>query len=220
MSDLFGVQFGDYHTLQDWDLYQMGPAAISFPAVRTNYISVPGRDGYLDLSTALTGEVNYEPRNLSVPFMSLASPEEWPELYSQILNAIHGRQLKIVLDEDPDWYFTGRLAVDMPSYDGTWQFTITGVLYPYKFKASPTEVSASLTEEDTEISLSCDRMPVVPTITVDAETVLTWGADSYTVDAGSHRLPGIRLTKGTHTLKARTTAGTGTITITYQEGSL
>ena len=39
-------------------------------------------------------------------------------------------------------------------------------------------------------------------------------------NAGAHQLPGIRLTQGTHTLKARTTSGAGEITITYQEGSL
>lgn len=91
---------------------------------------------------------------------------------------------------------------------------------PWRYKTALTEVAASLTTSDTELTLACDRRPVVPTITVSAETVLTWGTSSYTVNAGSHRIPGIRLTQGIHTLKARTTAGTGTITVSYQEGSL
>ena len=91
---------------------------------------------------------------------------------------------------------------------------------PWRYKDALTEVTASLTTSDTELTLACDRRPVVPTITVSAETVLTWGTSSYTISAGSRRIPGIRLTQGTHTLKARTTAGTGTITVSYQEGSL
>ena len=220
MSDILGITFGTYHTWEDWGLYLSGPASISLPAVRTSYADIPGRDGQLDLSTALDGEVHYEPREFSAPLMCLASPEEWPELYSNILNAIHGQQLDIVLDEDPNWYYTGRVAVESPSYDGVWRFDITGSLYPYKLKSAETTVTASLTEADTESSLSCDRRPAVPAITTTAETALTWGADSYTVSAGTRQLPGIRLTQGTHTLKARTTSGTGEITITYQEGSL
>ena len=218
--DILGITFGTYHTWRDWGLYLTGPASVSLPSVRTSYADIPGRDGQLDLSTALDGEVHYEPRDFSAPLMSLSSPEDWPGLYSKILNAIHGQQLNIMLDEDPNWYYTGRVAVESPSYDGVWRFDITGSLYPYKLKAVETSVTASLTEADTEISLSCDRRPVVPTITTTAETVLTWGADSYSVHAGSHRIPGIRLTQGTHTLKARTTAGTGTIAVSYQEGSL
>ena len=152
--------------------------------------------------------------------MSLATPEEWPVLYSKILNAIQGQQLNIILDEDPDWYYIGRVELDSPSYDGTWVFNIIGTVYPYKLKTNVTEVTASLTTSDTELTLSCDRRPVVPTITVSAETVLTWGTSSYTISAGSRRIPGIRLTQGVHTLNARTTAGTGTITVSYQEGSL
>lgn len=220
MSDLLGISFGNYHTWRDWKLYLTGPASVSLPVPRTEYVDIPGRDGYLDLSTALTGMVNYEAREFSAPLMSMATPEEWPVLYSSILNAIHGQQLKITLDEDPDWYYTGRVELDSPSYDGTWQFNIVGNVYPYKLKTAVTEVTASLTTADTELTLTCDRRPVVPTITVSAETVLTWGSNTYTVNAGSHRIPGIQLTQGTHTLKARTTAGTGTIAVSYQEGSL
>lgn len=219
-SDILGITFGTHHTWKDWGLYLTGPASISLPTVRTNYADIPGRDGQLDLSTVLDGEVHYEPRDFSAPLMSLASPEEWPGLYSEILNAIHGQSLKIILDEDPDWYYIGRVALESPSYDGVWLFEIAGSLYPYKLKATETSVTAPLTDADADISLSCDRRPVVPTITTTAETVLTWGADSYTVNAGAHQLPGIRLTQGTHTLKARTTSGAGEITITYQEGSL
>lgn len=220
MSDLLGVSFGSYHTWRDWGLYLMGPASVSLPVVRTNYVDVPGRDGYLDLSDALTGETVYETRDFSVPLMSLASPEDWPGLYSGILNAIHGQKVRIVLDEDPDYYYTGRVAVDSPSYDGTWQFNINGVLRPYKLKQTETVVTASLTTEETEITLVNDRMPVVPTITVEGETVLAWEGGSAALAAGTHCLPGLRLTQGTRVLQARTTGGAGTITITYREGSL
>lgn len=219
-SDVLGVTFGGFHTWADWGLYLTGPASISLPVPQTNYIEVPGRDGYLDLSTALTGEPVYQTRDFSVPLMSLASPEAWPGLYSSILNAIHGQTLEIVLDEDPDYYYTGRVSVELPSYDGTWQFVVSGVLYPYKLKQTDTVVTAALTDTDTVLTLTNQRRPVVPVITVDAETLLTWNGGTCTVSPGAHSLTALRLTAGSHTLKARTVSGAGTITITYREGSL
>ena len=220
MSDLLGVSFGTYHTWRDWGLYLMGPASVSLPVVRTNYVDVPGRDGYLDLSDALTGETVYETRDFSVPLMSLASPEDWPGLYSGILNAIHGQKVQIILDEDPGYYYTGRVAVDSPSYDGTWQFNINGVLNPYKRKRSETVVECGLDGTEREIVLTNGRMPVVPTVTVDGETELAWGGERAVLAAGTHILPGLRLTQGAQVLKARAAGGAGTLTITYREGSL
>lgn len=39
--------------------------AISLPKVRTNMIDVPGRDGLIDASDALTGEATYKTAPLS-----------------------------------------------------------------------------------------------------------------------------------------------------------
>lgn len=220
MDDALGVTFGNYHTWADWGLFQTGPASLSIPVVQTNYVEVPGRNGLLDLSTALTGEVIYKTRDLSIPFMSLAGPEDWPDLYSRILNAIHGQDLKIVLDEDPDYYFTGRVALDFPTYDGTWKFNVLGVVYPYKLRQTDTVVTKDLSTEDASILLVNERRPVTPAITVDAETTLTWGDKTCTISAGTYKSLDIRLVGGENMLKARVTSGTGTITITYQEGSL
>lgn len=217
-----GVTIDGKHCLDDLGMY-LTEAVISPPEVRTNYVDIPGRDGQLDLSTALDGEIHYQNRTISLTFVSTSalSGMSWPEFFSSMASLLHGQKAILAFDGDDGWYYSGRGAISSYEMDGTrWTLKVDFSCDPWRYKEEQTEVSASLTEEDTEISLSCDRMPVVPTITVDAETVLTWGADSYTVDAGSHRLPGIRLTEGTHTLKARTTAGTGTITITYQEGSL
>lgn len=220
--DILGVSFDNYHTWRDWGLYQMGPASLSLPVVQSNYISVPGRDGYLDMSTALTGEVTYKTREFSCPFMSLASSEDWPALYSRILNAIHGQKMKIVLDEDPDYYYEGRVAVETPDYDGSWQFSITGVVSPWKYKIKPTEISRKdLTTDYKPLTLPNERRPVVPTITVTEETRLLWKDTAYVISPGTHRLLNIRLAAGDNVLKAQLVlASRGTITVAYQEASL
>lgn len=218
-----GVTIGKYHTHEHWGLWLM-ERTLSLPDVQTNTVDVPGRDGLLDLSTALDGEVHYKNRTLTLTlgtFRAL-SKQTWSDLLSSFAGYVHGQKLRIEMDEATGFYLLGRGTVSSFEWDylGKQQFTVTFDCDPWRYKTAITQVTASLTGADSQLTLSCDRRPVVPTITTTAETVLTWGADSYTVSAGTRQLPGIRLTQGPHTLKARTTSGAGEITITYQEGSL
>lgn len=212
---------GDYDTGTTWP-WTLTELELSAPEQQTNYVTVPGRSGSVDLSTAVSGLPVYNDRTLTATLETSEGTRAQRETaINTMVNRLDGLRLHIVLPDDPSGYLDGRISVARNYNDlAHASVTISAVCYPYKLKSAETTVTASLTEADTEISLSCDRRPVVPSITTTAETVLTWGADSYTVSAGTRQLPGIRLTQGTHTLKARTTSGTGEITITYQEGSL
>lgn len=219
---IIGVTIAGKHSLDDLGMY-LTDADIGFPEVRTNYVDVPGRDGMLDLSTALDGEIHYQDRTITLTFVTTARlcGQTWPSFLASLASIVHGQSVPLTFDDDEGCYYSGRGAISSYAMEGSrWTIQIEFTCDPWRYKSAETTVTASLTEVDTEISLSCDRRPVVPTITTTAETVLTWGADSYTVSAGTRQLPGIRLTQGTHTLKARTTSGAGEITITYQEGSL
>ena len=54
---IYGVTLGGKHTYRDWGLLPKTRPTIAPPKVRTNYVDVPGLDGALDLSEALTGRV-------------------------------------------------------------------------------------------------------------------------------------------------------------------
>ena len=68
MMQLRGVQFGDHHTANDWSLI-LHEKIVSPPKPKTNYVSVPGRDGDLDLTEALSDVVNYQDRTASYTFL-------------------------------------------------------------------------------------------------------------------------------------------------------
>jgi hypothetical protein len=91
---------------------------------------------------------------------------------------------------------------------------------PYKLHHTPTSLAFDLTTESREIVLVNDRMAVCPEITVTAETTLTFGSMDYTLSAGAWKLVAVQLQEGQNTFTAHTISGTGTITFTYQEGSL
>ena len=55
-----------YHSYTDWGLYVTNTDYIKEPKQNTNYVSIPGRDGLLDLSDVITGRPTYSGREISL----------------------------------------------------------------------------------------------------------------------------------------------------------
>lgn len=197
---------------------------ISAPSVRTNMIVVPGRDGAIDATDALTGEPTYDTRSISISLFGIKSisGKEWPVAVSDFCNAFHGKKVKVYFTEDSAHYYSGRLSVGEIKLDGGRQLLPVEIICdPWKYKNAKTTVSRSdLGTAYKQLSLPNESRPVIPTITVAQDTVLLWGSNTINVGAGDHILPDIRLAAGSNTLKAKVASGTGSITVTYQEASL
>lgn len=129
------VTIGDKNTYEDWHLVPDGLPIISMPSVKTNTVEVPGRDGVLDLSEVLTKYPVYQNRQGSLSFHVLKDYKPWQVLYQEIANYVHGRRLKIQLEDDPSWYYNGRITLNSftDNKDGTWHHIEFGYdLDPYK----------------------------------------------------------------------------------------
>lgn len=87
--------------------------AISLPKVRTNMIDVPGRDGLIDASDALTGEATYKNRAIKLELVGIPTlnSKEWPDAVSDFCNAVHGKRVKVKFSEDTAHYYSGRCSV-------------------------------------------------------------------------------------------------------------
>ena len=130
---MLGVKFGDKHTYWDWGMLMKTRPVISPPKPKIKLIPVPGSDFIIDLTESQTGKIHYEPRTISFEFISMEERERWPALYSDILNYIHGRRLPIVMDDDPNFYYVGRVSVDeMKTEKKTVILTMTATVEPYK----------------------------------------------------------------------------------------
>lgn len=128
-----GVIFNDKHSYRDWGLMLKSRPKISPPAPKIKMIQVPGSDAIIDLTERLTGQVHYEPREISFEFITNASRETWVGLHSDILTYIHGKRVRIIFDDDPNWVYTGRVTVgDMEAEKGAATLTMTATVEPYK----------------------------------------------------------------------------------------
>jgi predicted phage tail component-like protein len=128
-----GVLFGEKHTFNDWGLTLTSRPVISPPVPKTLYVDIPGGDGVLDLTNALSEDVKYENRTITFEFNVLDARNRWSNIYSDILDYLHGQSMKIILDEDPTYYYTGRVQVnEWKSDKRTSTITIEANVEPYK----------------------------------------------------------------------------------------
>lgn len=140
---------GEYETIdlyEKWGLLPLARPWFNPPEVRTETVEIPGASGVVDLSEALTGKPTYSNRTGEWNFLvdRTKNKNPWNKTYSEILNAVHGRSVRISLEDESDWYYEGRLFVSgYTSYtDGSGQgYTISYDVAPYKTSFSTGEQS-------------------------------------------------------------------------------
>ena len=100
-----------YHSYTDLELIITNAVSISAPEINSDYISVKGRNGMLDISEALTGRVTYKSRHISVNFAGLENDRDWDNRVSDLRNLIDGQIIRLIFDNDPNHYWYGRCQI-------------------------------------------------------------------------------------------------------------
>ena len=215
-----GTDFGGVHSFIDLHLIQQ-MVDVQPAEPKLNLIDIPGGDGAKDMSTQPAGRVVFKDRTITWTF-ALYPGDIWAEKHRQVSGALNGKYCRITLDSDPDYYFLGRLVVKNYKVDNQLrQITITASCRPYMLRQAETVVKVSnLSTTYRTLDLVNDRKPAIPTITVTAETTLRWNGGTVTLAPGTHKILDIELQEGINKLEAKVTTGTGSITLTYQEGAL
>lgn len=230
------ITLGDKNTWDDWHLIPKSRPLFNPPSVKTNYIEIPGGDGSLDLTTALAGRPVYKNRTGSWEFYVENGFKDWTVLYSEIMTYLHGKKLKAILEDDPDYYYEGRFAVNAWKSDPNWSIiTIDYEVGPYKRSLAAagndwlwdtfnfeTDVIRSYENLPVSGSLTVvvvgDSMPVPPTIVASvAGMTVTYNGDTYTLNKGSNYISELEIREGENTFIF---GGTGSITILYERGRL
>lgn len=130
-----GVKFGNLHSYDTWGLL-LTTKNIGSPIVKEKKIDIEGADGDLDY-TEVFGSVKYGNRTLKFEFQKALKPSELVSLASDIQDAIHGLKMAVTLDDDPDWYYHGRVSVkDFNWKKGIGTIEIEVDAEPYKLKHS------------------------------------------------------------------------------------
>ena len=211
-----GITFDGIHTYKNLSLI-LTSKTIGQPAVKTEYVEVLGADGQLDLTEAF-GDVKYNNRKLTFVFSVSEFSESWSTIYTRVLNNFHGKKMKIVLDDDPNYYYVGRVNVsDYTSSKKIGNITIDVDAEPFKYKQNLTIVTRTI-NGTTTVDFYNSRKTVIPKFVTNAQVQITHNGNTYTIaGSGTHIIPNIIFKQGMNTL---TLTGTATVAVQYQEGDL
>lgn len=216
-----GTDFGGVHSSRDLNLIQQ-KVEIQPAEPKLNLVDIPGADGSKDLSDRPAGRVVYNDRTLTWTF-ALYPGENWHNKHRQVSNALNGRRCKITLDDDPDYYYLGRLVVKDYTTDKLLrQITVEAVCSPWLLKQDMTVVTLEVDDTDAEyeLVLNNEKKPAILTIDSSIYTYIELNGDGIYIDPGKFTSLDLELQEGENILRAYQHNMTGTITITYQEGSL
>ena len=121
------VKFDIKDSYSDFQMI-LSKRVINFPRARKTQVTIPGRDGLLDITESLTGSVVYDNRDLVFTFTLLNK-----DRVSEIISYLHGKRLQIVMSDDSDYHYVGRCEIT--NYEvtkGIRKLTITCDCDPYK----------------------------------------------------------------------------------------
>lgn len=140
------VTIGDKNTYDDWHLIAPNRLFVAPPSPKTNYIDILGKNGSLDYTEALTKIPRFSDRSGSWDFVVLNpgdtldypieadTTRRWPDLYSELMFYLRAKQFdRVVLEDDPDYYYTGRVWVSNWQFSAGWsQVTLSYTFRPFK----------------------------------------------------------------------------------------
>lgn len=216
------IIFGTYDTAAD-GLLTLAGWELSAPVYQSNMVEVPGRDGSLDLSTALTdGEPRYQSRTLTATFeTSEGTRLERKARFDTMVNWLDGWRMNIQLPDDDSHYITGRVSVAVEYNDlAHGAVTVTAVCDPWRYSNDETVITlAAGSEAQTASLVNAGRKSQAPELTVVSDSQVTLVYDSYTwaLSSGAYILPDLILQQGNNAL---TYSGEGTVEIRYREAVL
>ena len=230
-----GITFDDkYHTYNDWSLKLLS-LYIPTPSVKENYIDVPGMDGSIDLTDVLGRPLYSDRDGIEIVFDLLdGSYSKWFALCEKISSILHGKRLKMVLDDESNRFYNVRLNVDINKSNAVMsQIVLSGKAEPFKYDVQSTteawlwdsfnfvngviqQLNDITIEESTVIKLIGKGIGSNPTFVVNEAKKLqvTYNNNIFDLSVGKNRFPDIRIAEGEEA--ELTFTGTGKLAIDYR----
>jgi len=158
------INIGDKNTFDDWHLVYPGRPFVNPPQPKFNYVDILGKHGSLDYTEALVKTPRYSDREGTWEFVILNpgdvegllglddyTIQNANELCSQIMAYCNGKRFeKIWLEDDPDYYYSGRVWVAGIQTGSSWsRLTLGYHLEPFKYRMTDSAIQTiTINKED------------------------------------------------------------------------
>lgn len=188
---------------------------ISPPTPKMYSVDVPGKNGSLDLSEFLTGNIQYNNRQLKFKFVRDGSRKAILSLIDEMM-LYHGQAVVITDDDTPDWYYTGRAMLTPNNRNSYVEFEMSVDAEPFRYAIEETNIELTISGSQTT-TINNKGIDVVPTITTTAETVVVKEGKRYTLGKGTFMLQDFMFKHGDNNISLE---GNANVIITFREAML
>lgn len=225
---MIGVRFGDSHSYDDLGLLLL-EKEIGSPEIKTNKVDLPGANGSIDLSKAVSGKPVYKDRLLSFKFAVLNPDKRWAYIYSKLLNLLHGQQMQIVIDDDHFYYYEGTVSVNTWKSIKTYgEIVIDCNVGPFKYENHTSDeqwlwnpfsfvdgiAQTTIYEVSGTKTVSVySKGEYTPTFISDCNLQIVFNGETYTMQSGTKKFYDIELKTGKNEI---TFTGNGTVKVSYR----
>lgn len=230
-----GITFDDkWHSERDWNLRLLS-FHISMPVVKEREMDIPSGDGNIDY-TEIYGRPAYGKReDVKLVFDLMDGDyQTWFAKYSEFAAAVHGRKVKMVLDDEQEHYYMARLNLDGEKKNMVFgRIVFEGTAEPFKYDITSSADDwlwdsfnfetgiiqelrdVSISEENSSITICSNGIDVVPVFFVsESENLrLQYGERIYQLYVGRNRFPSLRIGSGETELQF---TGIGRLTVDFR----
>lgn len=188
---------------------------------KTNYVTLDGMSGSLDLSEALSGEITYNDRTITATFWTdIGNYKDREALLRKITASLHGKKIKIIEPDDPEHYFYGRVKIKSKKNNLAYaEFTIEAICEPWRYSLE--EISRTIKISDkvsTDVVIHNNGVKTLcPVITVGSYATVTCDGVTFSLSAGTHQIADVKLRQGVNVINVQ---GYGSVTFSYREADL
>ena len=221
------------NTFTEWGMVPISRPVVAPPEVKTTYVDLPASDGVLDYTSLMLGRTPYGQRTGSWEF-ALKPGKNWSAVYTSLLNFLHGAVHRVILEDDPLFFYSGRLSVNEWKSDPAYStITIDYNLDPFRQSISASDDADWLWNDVFEKNIRYGSfevdgekyrnlindglLPTTPVITCSAAMTVTYEGADYRLVAGRNRNANLSLRQGDNIMVFK---GKGTVSFHYREESL
>lgn len=176
-----------YHTALDGHM-TLSAFVVETPKHQEITQKVPGMDGVLDFSDAVSGRPTYSTRKLTASLESSYGRHiDRQQIFDDFVNRVTGRRCRIITPDHPDRYLIGRVQADFkfnrPTYG---QIDIEAVCEPWYYASAPCVASVPILGRPADLLTTAGITYIADSSTCDN----AWFARSTANVAGNFTMQG------------------------------
>lgn len=191
---------------------------VTAPVAQSETVTVPLRDGFVNLTPMLSDEIHYNSRTLTIGLELRSLRGEWPMYWSQLLRDLHGKEITVIRSEDPNYFWIGTASVGaLEDHGASAGVTITVEAQPFKRTVAYVEDEEITVSGPTSYTVENNFMRGYPEFECSSAMTVTLGSDTWVLPIGESTAYGMHFSDGENELEFD---GSGIVRMKWRGGLL